>query len=80
MKNLIMNIVLVCILISIPMKAFAYLDPGTGSYIVQILLASLFGVLFAVKLFWTNIKLFFMKIFRGVSKDKDISSEKSKNN
>ena len=29
--------------------AFAYLDPGTGSMIFQVALASLFGVLLAVK-------------------------------
>lgn len=39
--------------------AFAYLDPGTGSYIFQIAIASLMGLLFSVKMFWNNIKMFF---------------------
>ncbi len=38
--------------------AFAYLDPGTGSMIFQVALASLFGVLLAIKTFWLQIKHF----------------------
>ena len=36
----------------VPSKAYAYLDPGSGSYLLQIGLAALLGTLFAVKLFW----------------------------
>lgn len=39
--------------------AFAYLDPGTGSYIFQALIAVSLGAAFAVKLFWNRIKLLF---------------------
>ena len=35
--------------------AHAYLDPGTGSYALQVAIASVFGALFSVKLFWGNI-------------------------
>ncbi len=35
---------------------FAYLDPGTGSYAMQIILATLFGGLFAVRQSWTSVK------------------------
>ena len=35
--------------------AYAYIDPGTGSFILQAVLASLIGGAFAVKLFWRNI-------------------------
>lgn len=44
-------------------KAYAYLDPGTGSYIFQLVIAAGIGVLFAVKLFWTKIVLFFKNLF-----------------
>lgn len=37
----------------------AYLDPGTGSIIVQVLIAGLCGGLFAIKLFWSKIKTSF---------------------
>ena len=41
----------------------AYLDPGSGSFIIHILVASLVGISFFVKIFWRNIKLFFSNIF-----------------
>jgi hypothetical protein len=44
-------------------KAYAYLDPGTGSYLFQLIIAGVIGGLFAVKLFWTKIVLFFKKSF-----------------
>lgn len=46
-----------------PPRAHAYLDPGTGSYFFQILIAGLIGGLFAVKLFWGRIKAFFQGLF-----------------
>jgi hypothetical protein len=42
-----------------PMNAHAYLDPGTGSYVLQLALAALVGTLFAIRLFWNRIKSFF---------------------
>ena len=42
-------------------KADAYLDPGTGSYIFQILLAGLVGALFMLKMYWRKIVWFFRK-------------------
>jgi hypothetical protein len=42
-------------------EAHAYLDPGAGSYIFQILLASLVGALFMLKVFWGRIVGFFNK-------------------
>ena len=41
----------------------AYLDPGTGSFMLQILLSALFGALVAVKLFWKRIRGFFSRLF-----------------
>ena len=38
------------------------IDPGTGSFILQLLVAGLFGGLLAIKLFWNNIKSFFRRI------------------
>jgi hypothetical protein len=36
-------------------RAHAYIDPGTGSIIIQALLAIFFGSLFAIKIFWKRI-------------------------
>jgi hypothetical protein len=42
--------------------AHAYIDPGTGSFVFQLVVASLLGAAFAVKAFWRNIKGFFSKL------------------
>jgi hypothetical protein len=47
------------ILAEIFTKPHAYLDPGTGSLLIQLLLAGLLGVGVAIKIFWKNIKGFF---------------------
>ena len=43
--------------------AYAYLDPGTGAFLFQLLIAGLVGGLFAVKLFWKRIASFFARLF-----------------
>jgi hypothetical protein len=56
------------------LKLYAYIDPGTGSFIIQLILGFLFGGLFAVKLFWSSIKRFFRKLLftkRDFGKDED---------
>ena len=35
--------------------AYAYIDAGTGSFLIQALLASLFASLFAIKMFWHRL-------------------------
>ena len=44
-------------------NAYAYLDPGTGSYVIQVVIAAFLGGLFAIKMFWTKIKTFFKNLF-----------------
>lgn len=44
------------------MAIIAYLDPGTGAMIIQVLIACIAGVGFAVKLFWGNIKSFCLNL------------------
>jgi len=40
-------------------NAHAYIDPGTGSYVLQIIIGVALGAAFAVKVFWLRIKGFF---------------------
>jgi len=49
--------------------ANAYLDPGTGSYFLQILAASILGALFTLKLFWGRLKTLLKKLFRRKDED-----------
>ena len=36
-----------------------YLDPGSGSFLIQLLLAAALGVGVAVRIYWTKIKSLF---------------------
>ena len=59
-KHLIMKLVTtVLFYIVFSQMAYAYLDPGTGSYILQMVIATLLLGSLTVKLFWTKIKTFF---------------------
>ena len=51
--------ILVLILLIQPSSAFAYIDPGTGSIILQILLGALAAGLTFIKIYWLKIKNFF---------------------
>lgn len=56
-------VVLILLFLIFPQKVYAYVDPGTGSYIFQLIIAALVGGLFVVKLFWNKIKIFFRNLF-----------------
>lgn len=45
----------------------AYLDPGTGSMALQLLIAGVVGVLATVRLYWDRMKAFFNH--RSASRD-----------
>lgn len=49
-----------------------YIDPGSGSYILQMIIAAVLGVSFFFKNFWYNIKAFFTgkKTKKDEEKDK----------
>ena len=47
-------------LIVIP-TANAYIDPGSGSFIFQMIVGAALGVTFGVKLFWRRIRSFFSR-------------------
>jgi hypothetical protein len=46
-------------LLSIPLSILAYIDPGTGSIILQAVVATVVGAAIAVKLFWHRLLKFF---------------------
>jgi hypothetical protein len=41
------------------MHLLLYLDPGSGSFLIQLLLGLLLGGALAVRIFWSNIKALF---------------------
>lgn len=46
----------------------AYIDPGTGSLIIQVLIAGFFAGLFALKVYWRKVNAFFKNVFSGTRK------------
>lgn len=65
MKKLLIDLACIVLLLILWAKtAYAYLDPGTGSYLIQVSVAMIFGALFAIKIFWTNVKQFFLNLFK----------------
>jgi len=40
-------------------RMLAYIDPGSGSFVLQAIVAGLAGVIVAVNAYWTRIKRFF---------------------
>ncbi|HEC91954.1 MAG TPA: hypothetical protein ENI51_03010 [Candidatus Atribacteria bacterium] len=47
----------------LPQNSFAYLDPGTGSYFFQIIIAFILGGIFGIKMFWRRITRFVKSLF-----------------
>jgi len=53
---------LISIIIISPKLAYAYIDPGTGSMLIQALLAVLAAVSVSLGLFWQRIRSFFSRL------------------
>jgi len=46
-----------------PEYAYGYIDPGTGSYVFQIIVAAFVAGSFMVKIYWHKIKNFIGRLF-----------------
>ena len=57
-KILLLAVILVLI---IPQPVSAYLDPGFGSMVWQMIAAVAFGLAFTIKIYWQKIKSFFIR-------------------
>tara|TARA_B100001287_G_C22464991_1_gene426932 strand:- start:83 stop:295 length:213 start_codon:yes stop_codon:yes gene_type:complete len=53
-------------------NAHAYLDPGSGSIILQAILGFIAAALATASYYWTKLKIFFSKLFK---KEKKSESE-----
>lgn len=54
------------------MEVFAYLDPGTGSLILQVIIGGILGVGVVLKTYWSKIRSLFKK-----SKKPETDTEKA---
>ena len=61
----------VAIRLIFPQPAFAYLDPGTGSYIIQLLIGAVLGGGYLIKTYWREIKTKFNQLTKKDSQDDD---------
>jgi len=58
-KIILFTISLTAAIVFLTKPAYAYLDPGTFTYFLQILIAGLVGISVTIKLYWSNIVSFF---------------------
>ena len=56
--------------------ANAYVDPGSGSFIVQMAIGALLGVSLAIKLFWRRLVDFFTGRNRKAAKEMEQGAER----
>lgn len=65
--------IILLLIINSSSNAYAYLDPGTGSSILQIILAFIAGIGAFFSMYWNKLKFFLKKIFKKneQSEDKD---------
>ena len=49
-------------------KAHAYLDPGTGSIILQAIVGAFAAFFTSIYIFWSRVKNFYKKIFNKIKK------------
>ena len=50
-------------------NAYAYLDPGTGSFILQAIIGFLAALSAGFLYYWTKVKNFFLRLFKKNNKD-----------
>ena len=72
------SIVLLALLFFIfPDKAYAYLEPGSTSFVLQLIISVLVGVAIAIKTYWTRTKTVFaylLRIIRRIGSHSGVNS------
>jgi len=56
------GLALLCVLV-FPASANAYINPGTGSFIIQTIIAVIIGGSFTLKLYWKKVRTFITSLF-----------------
>lgn len=59
--------VMVGCLLLLSRQAYAYIDPGTGSFLLQMLIGAVVGAVFTIKIYWRKLK----GIFTGKIKENE---------
>ena len=66
MKKLILNTLIIFFIFT--NASYAYLDPGTGSIILQAIIGFIAAALATISLYWNKLKLFLNKLFKKKNK------------
>lgn len=56
--------------IVMPKPVYAYLDPGSGSLLIQLLLGAVLGGIYFVKLYWGKLIKFIFSFFGNKTDEK----------
>ena len=62
---------LVLVLFLFVVDAYAYIDLGTGSYMLQLMIGSLLGAAYVLKVYWRKVLGFFRNLFLKSQKEKN---------
>jgi len=54
---------LVALILIVTREAYAYIDPGTGSIIIQVLIGTMLALSFTLRRFWSTLGRFFYNLF-----------------
>ncbi|MBM3129102.1 MAG: hypothetical protein FJ009_10835 [Chloroflexi bacterium] len=71
-RHLIIGIISVLLFLFQSSTAYAYLDPGSGSYACQVFLASLLGFFYLLKLYWGKIRAFLSRLDSKDGNSRDV--------
>jgi DUF1365 family protein len=72
------NRYLFLLLLSAALPAYGYIDPGTGSLIIQSIIGAIAAIGVTLKIYWHKLKVFFSKGSEKNSSDKkDEASEEA---
>jgi len=64
-------------LLEIILKPTAYLDPGSGSFIIQLLFGAVVGGLVVMRAYWSRIRAHFNKSDEETTVDDQVSQKSS---
>lgn len=62
-RSMVLSVVPALFLLDLPGETHFYIDPGTGSIVLQAVIGGLLAALVALKLFWNQIKAFLGRLF-----------------
>ncbi len=64
--------ILILYIILLPSNAYAYLDPGTGSIILQAILGFIAAAIATISVYWTKFKMLMSKIFKKKKEEENL--------